>query len=182
VNSGAIGWYTSLAGQVLWDLGGALASEREDGLRDDVPSSMLPCLARSWISAQPTIACSQQFDALAGLALGLGFLSIWWNPRFKEKLDRGAGRILGSTEFYKIQTMFLVIRCVSWAVLTRSIDDLDASTRRAMHSFMIIFSMMVYIPNHPTQELMLYSLLWSRFVRFNLIWPPRYYSKTAHDL
>lgn len=183
VSTGAIGWYTSLAGQVLWDLGGALANEREDGLRDDdASSSILPCLARSWISRQPTVACYQQFDALAGLALGLGFLSIWWNPRFKEKLDRGGGRILGLSEYYKIQMIFLVIRCVSWAVFTRSLYDLDASTRRAMHSFLIMFSMIVCIPSHSTQELILYSLLWSRFVRFSLIWLRRCYSKTAHRL
>lgn len=146
---GAVGWYTSIAGQILWDLGGALTiegDEREDGLRDDASPSMSTCLAQSWISGRATFACSHQLDVVAGLALGLGFLSIWWNPRFKERLERGSGRILGLTEYYKLQFLFLVLRFGSYAALTRSPTyDFDAGTRRAMHSFMIMFTMIVCI-------------------------------------
>lgn len=144
---GAVGWYTSIAGQILWNLGGALTTEgdeRGDGLIDDTSPSISTCLAQSWISGRVTSTCSQQFAALAGPALGLGFLSIWWNPRFKEKLERGSGRILGLTEYYKIQFIFLVLRFGSYLALTRStVYDFDAGTRRAMHSFLIIFALIV---------------------------------------
>lgn len=146
---GAVGWYTSIAGQILWNLGGALTierDEREDGLRDDSSPSVLTCLAQSWIFGQVTFACSQQLAALAGPALGLGVLSIWWNPRFKEKLDRGSGRILGLTEYYKIQFIFLVLRFGSYLALTTSpLYNFDAGTRRAMHSFLVIFALIVCI-------------------------------------
>lgn len=146
---GAVGWYTSLAGQILWNLGGALTiegDERVDGLRDDFSPSIPTCLAQSRISGRVTFGCSQQLAALAGPALGLGALSVWWNPRFKEKLDRGSGSIIGLTEYYKIQCIFLVLRFGSYLALARSpLYDLDAGTRRAMHSFLVVFALIVCI-------------------------------------
>ncbi len=130
----------------MWNLLGALASQREKGedeLIDD-STSKLTNLGRSWISGQ---AYSRQFDALARLALGLGLVSIWWNPRFKERLDRGGGRLLGLMEYYKLQFIFLIIRFVSYIAITRWIDNNseETGTRGAMHFFMIMFTMIVCI-------------------------------------
>jgi hypothetical protein len=145
-SAGALGWYTSIAGQLMWNLIGALASQRDegkDGLIDDT-TSKLTSLGRSWISGQ---ACSQQLDALARLALGLGLVSIWWNPRFKERLDRGSGRLLGLMEYYKLQFIFLIIRFGSYTAITRSIvnNSEETGTRKAIHFFMIMFTMIVCI-------------------------------------
>lgn len=122
--------------------------ERVSGLSDDASPSSSTCLSQSWISGRVTFACSQPLAAVAGPALGLGFLSIWWNPRFKEKLERGSGRILGLTEYYKVQFMFLVLRFGSYMALTRTpLYDFDAGTRRAMHSFLMMFALIVCIHN-----------------------------------
>lgn len=173
---GAVGWYLSLAGQILWSLGGALTVEGNeiiDGLRDDTSPSVSSCLAQSWISGRPTFICSQRLAAVAGPALGLGCLSIWWNPRFKEQLDRGSGRILGLTEYYKVQLIFLVLRFASYVALTRtSLYDFDAGTRRGMHSFLVVFAFIVCIHNLFAFTQLIYgrSLLLSHFVRSNLTW------------
>lgn len=144
---GAVGWYTSIAVQLLWNFGGALlveGDERADGLRDDTSPSIPSCLALSWTSGQPTVGCVRHLDALAGLALWLGFFSIWWNPRFKQRLDRGSGRISGLTEYYKIQFILLALRLGLFVALTRSpVYDFDAGTRRALHSFTLLFTLIV---------------------------------------
>lgn len=150
---GSVAWHTSIAGQILWNLGGALTTvegdEREDdGLSGDASSFIPTCLARSWSSGRTSFVCSRQLDAMAGLALGLGLLSVWWNPRFQERLDRGSGRLLGLTEYYKLQIIFLVLRVGSYVALTRSpIYDFDAQTMRAMHTFMTIFTLIVCVLN-----------------------------------
>lgn len=145
---------------------------REDGLRDDSSPSLSTCLAQSWISGRVIFACSQHLATLVGPALGLGVLSIWWNPRFKEKLDRGSGRILGLTEYYKLQFIFLVLRFGSYLALARwPLYDLDAGTRRGMHFFLVIFALIVCIRNISAyQTNNLGSLLLFHFVRPNLTW------------
>ena len=154
---GAVGWYTSIVVQLLWDLRGAVTiegDEREDGLRDDTLPTISTCLKQSWSFGLAPLRCFRQLDALAGLALWLGVFSIWWNPRLKEKFDRGCGRISGLAEFYKLQFLFSALRLGSYVALSGSpIYAFDASTRRAMHSFMIVFTIIVGDPVHPYSEL-----------------------------
>lgn len=167
---GSVAWHMSIAGQVLWNLGGALTvkgGKREDGLSSDASSFIPTCFARSWNSGQTTFVCSQAFDTMAGLALGLGLLSIWWNPRFQETLERGRGRILGLTEYYKLQVIFLVLRVGSYVALSRSpIYDFDARTMRAMHSFMIIFTLIVCVLTCPWAKL-IFGVVCCDFISFN---------------
>lgn len=142
--------------------------EREGGLKDDTSPSLSTCLAQSWISGRTTFVCSHQLAAVAGPALGLGFLSIWWNPRFKEKLERGGGRILGLMEYYKIQFIFLVLRFGSYLALTRSpLYDFDTGTRRAIHSFMVIFALIVCFNNSSTYQTNFLGTVGCDFISFD---------------
>lgn len=143
ISAGAVVWCVSQVGQLFWNTRGAFATIQEVDLAEEFQYPLSACL---WSSDQlySTTACSELYDTIANIIMGLGLLSIWWNPRLKEKLRRENGRILGLQEFYKLQIIFLVVRTVSWAVLVRPQDyGLDARAAKAAHSFMLVFVVLV---------------------------------------
>ena len=141
---GATGWWTSLMGQLLWDIQGSFATNQHRILSEEYPFSISSCLKNTWIGSRATADCAEEYNSVDGFALGLGLLSIWWNPRWKEKSRKGVGRIVGLTDYYKLQAMLLTFRFASWSVLVRSPSySLDAQTVKAVHSFMIVFIILV---------------------------------------
>lgn len=140
---GAIGWYTSIVGQLLWDIQGVVMANRENMVGQDDSSSILSCLQSFWTIVHVTSNCSKRHNSAAGLALGLGLLFIWWNPRLKEKSRKGGGRIVGKAEYYYLQMMLILLRFASWFVLRSPTYDFNARTVKAVHSFMIVITTVV---------------------------------------
>lgn len=141
ISLGAIGWCSSLVGQLLWDIQGVVMANRENMVGQDDSSSISSCLQSFRTIAHVTSNCSKRYDLAAGLALGLGLLFIWWNPRLKEKSS--GGRIVGKAEYYFLQMMLLLLRFTSWFVLRSPAYDFDARTVKAVHSFMLVITTVV---------------------------------------
>lgn len=135
---GATGWYISLAGQLLWDAQQVVAAHRQEMVGEDDPS-ISTCRSSRWAIAHMTSKCSTNYDSAADLALDLGLLCIWWNPRLKEKFTKD-GRIVGKAGYYGAQIMLLVLRFVSWSVLRSPAYNFDARTVKAAHSLMFVIT------------------------------------------
>lgn len=143
---GAIGWCSSLVGQLLWNIQGSYATNQHEVLGEEYPSSISTCLKHTWLGLQASEDCAKGYDFVNGLALALGLLFIWWNPKWKEKFRKGSGRIVGLMDYCKLQAMLLTFRFASWSVLVRSpAYSLETQTIRAVHSFMIVFTILVCI-------------------------------------
>ena len=143
---GEVAWYLSLLGQFSWHLMNALrASDDPDGLKDaEASPSLSNCLLQDLQNPSIAPACAEVYSSAAGLALCLGLLSIWWNPRLKSKFKPRRGRIIGVSEYYKLQVIFLAIRSAAWAVLTRTSSfDFDTTTAKGIHAFMLVFTILV---------------------------------------
>lgn len=141
---GALGWCTSLAGQFLWDIQGVVAAnqEHEEVIGAD-DFSISTCIPTSWTSGHVTSNCSMLYNSAGGLAVGLGVLCVWWNPRLKEKLRKGGGRIVGNGEYYSLQIILLLLRFISLSILWSPTYGSDARTVKAVHSLMFVLTAVV---------------------------------------
>ncbi|PGH07827.1 hypothetical protein GX51_01537 [Blastomyces parvus] len=143
VVAGAVCFWGSVAGQLGWNLIGAMAAGKpSQNLESDLSLSLVPfCFNRIW-GRQPLFEeCSSALTPYAGVALFLGMLSIWWNPKLRHKVEGKSGRLTGMGEYYKAQLIVLVIRFVAWACLQDpSITGLNPKLPPAIHGFMGIFT------------------------------------------
>lgn len=147
VFTGAIGYWSSVAGQLAWDLMSASNIVQQPESLDLPPltaASLVSCLGQTVDTRRVPSHCSFDLVPCAGLALIAGSLSFWWNPKLRLKVEGRGGRFVGLGEYYKVQLIVLVVRCVFWAVLKDpSTSGLDAKLPPALHMFMIIFTLMV---------------------------------------
>ncbi|OJD27358.1 hypothetical protein ACJ73_01242 [Blastomyces percursus] len=143
VAAGAVCFWVSVAGQLAWSLMGAMAAGKtSQSLESNVSLSLVPfCFNRIW-KLQPLFEeCSSALTPFAGVALFLGMLSIWWNPKLRHKVEGKGGRLTRMGEYYKAQLIVLVIRFVAWACLQDpSITGLNPKLPPAVHGFMTIFT------------------------------------------
>lgn len=148
VFTGAICFWASVAGQLAWNLMGAMvAGNTFQDLDSDLSLSLVPfCFDKMW-KRQPVFdECSSALTPFAGLALFLGMLSIWWNPKLRHKVEGRGGRLTGMGEYYKVQIIVLVVRFVAWACLQDpSITGLNPRLAPGIHGFMSIFTIIVSI-------------------------------------
>ena len=143
---GAIMWWTSLAGQMQWNLIGAVATGSElDGLREFNASTSLPdCLWQSLQTGEAKHECVELAGSLTGLAVILGLLSIWWNPCLSAKIKGKGGRMVGLSAFYNFQAVGNGLRLVQWYLLGHSTDlRLNGQITKALHAFMLVFNTLV---------------------------------------
>lgn len=143
VTLGGVGWFLSLAGQIFWDGLSLYDSTKErHGLRDaqDSASGSL-CLQQVMRGLGSISDCSELLHSAVGLALVFGVLSSWWNPVLQEKLRRKGGRALGTGEFYKLQGILLIVRCVTWRYLPGF--ELSEQMTKAAHLSLLVFASIV---------------------------------------
>ena len=144
--AGGAVWYLSLLGQFAWHLISTLKAKEElDGLQDTEPLSPLSsCLRQDLKNPYVASVCSEAYSSAAEYALCLGLLSIWWNPRLKEKFMPRHSRVTGTSEYYKLQAIFLAVRFAAWRVLGK-IPTFDFNTQMAkgIHAFMLVFIILV---------------------------------------
>ena len=149
VTLGLFLWFASLAGQVTWHAMGALTITQEpDKLQDEDPAaSPGSCFQQSLQLQHVDPSCARVYHPFAGLALAISVLCIAWNPKLGEKLRRKEGRIVGLTEYYKLQILLLAIKFIAWLVLSScSSFYLEPQTMKAAHAIMIVVSILVRLP------------------------------------
>ncbi|KAL9066158.1 MAG: hypothetical protein Q9161_007751 [Pseudevernia consocians] len=138
VTLGGVGWFLSLAGQILWDglsLFGSM--EEHHGLRDvQNTSSGSVCLQQVMRGSGSISDCTELLHSTVGLALLLGVLSSWWNPMLQQTLRRKGGRAVGTAEFYQLQGMLLIVRCVTWWYLPGA--ALEVEKTKAAHLSLLV--------------------------------------------
>jgi Ima1 N-terminal domain len=145
VFAGAAGHWGSVAGQLSWHLLASMDSNRiKPGEGSSVFSISLSCIKQAIGKQQVESQCSSGLAPYSGLALLLGILSLWWNPKLWLKVEGRSGRFVGLGEYYKVQLIILVVRFVAWALLKdRMISGINPSLSRAMHIFMMGFIILV---------------------------------------
>lgn len=139
VSLAGIGWFLSLAGQILWDgLSLFESTEESHGLRDVQDSaSGSTCLQQVMRGSGSISGCSELLYSAVGLALLLGVLSSWWNPVLQETVRRKGGRAVGTAEYYQLQGILLTVRCATWWYLPGS--ALSVEMTKAAHLSLLFF-------------------------------------------
>jgi hypothetical protein len=146
VFAGAIGYWASVAGQLSWDLWGGLATD--EALRDEdellLSPSITSCVNQTLQTRQVPSYCSVDLAPYAGLSLVAGILSLWYNPKLRLKVEGRGGRFVGLGEYYKVQLIVMVVRCVFWALLRDpSLSGLQTHLPSTLHTFMFTFTILV---------------------------------------
>lgn len=150
VFAGAVGYWTSIAGQLYWDVWSALATE-ELGYPGTLSGSPT---ALAWVQriAQNRFAPgSRAVDVApyARLSLVAGILTLWYNPKLRLKVEGRGGRFVGLGEYYKVQLIVMVVRCAFWAMLKDPASSgLEPALPPALHLFMILFTVLVCLVIH----------------------------------
>ncbi|KAI9801295.1 MAG: hypothetical protein M1833_002865 [Piccolia ochrophora] len=139
---GGLCWFASLAGQVAWNLFGALAQHESDGLREDSSSeSVISCLEQLILERRTPSTCASQTSVLAGWTLVLALVSIWWNNKLMLKVRGSGGRMVHLNDFYKLQVMVMIAKSLAWWTLRDSSKfGLDPAAEKGVHIFMLMFT------------------------------------------
>ncbi|KAL5048795.1 hypothetical protein BDW71DRAFT_176561 [Aspergillus fruticulosus] len=148
VFAGAVCYWTSIAGQLAWDMTSALPAD--EPLRDldsfSVSHKMVSRIRQALQMLHSPTYGPVDLVPYAGLSLVAGILSLWYNPKLRLKVEGRGGRFLGLGEYYKVQLIVMVVRCAFWAVLRDpSSSGLDATLPPALHLFMIFFTVLSVI-------------------------------------
>lgn len=149
IRLGAISWWASLIGQVIWNVVGAMSkSQVPDQLHDTyLSTSIATCLRRTWQDRQVDQGCAGLAWPCGSFALILAVLSIWWNPLLKQKATRRGGRMTGLSEYYKVQLLTLVVKFMAWYGLGGNAPvNLSLSAIRGAHAFALAFTISVSVP------------------------------------
>ncbi|EED23832.1 conserved hypothetical protein [Talaromyces stipitatus ATCC 10500] len=154
--AGALGYWTSVAGQLLSDLIGTCA------LWDSIAGGRWPVVMTFLSFVQELVSyIGYSSQDLAGIALVMGALSIWWNPKIHHKVEGLNGRILRLNQYYECQLIVMVARFAVWAWLKDS-SNMEPSLPSAVHAFMILFMSVATIfsqrlVHYDTRPLVLWS-------------------------
>lgn len=142
---GGVGWFLSQAGQFLWSgLSLLKSTEGQHGLRDEQSyATASACLQQVLRGLGSVSDCTELFHSAAGSALLLGILTSWWNPMLKETSKRRNVRVVGTAEYYQLQCMLFIMRCIIWWYLPGY--DLSAYQIRAAHMSLLVLVAIVCI-------------------------------------
>lgn len=141
--AGAIGFWASVAGQLSWNVIGALESASFISNGDSRSRFWYDVSCISDELKRNGYSCTD-LAPNAGVALILALVSFWWFPTLRLKIDGMSGRFVGLLRYYQFQLVVLVTRILMWQLL----KDPDASSMKpslppTLHAFMIFFTSMV---------------------------------------
>ncbi|KAJ5585210.1 uncharacterized protein N7459_005010 [Penicillium hispanicum] len=143
---GALGYWGSVFGQLAWDAVSAIPVDpplNDPSMRLEIPISRTICASYTAQTRRLPGDCVLDLAPSAGLALLAGSLSLWWNPKIRTKIEGRGGRFTGLGEYYQVQLIALVVRCVFWALLKDpSASGLEPNLPPALHMFMIAFTVL----------------------------------------
>jgi hypothetical protein len=141
--TGAIGYWASVTGQLVWNFMGAVESGGIVSNRDSA-LSFLYAVSHMTEKLRRSGSSSTDLAPYAGVALILGILSSWWNSKLRLKIEGISGRFVGLAQYYQFQLIVLVTRFVVWALLKDpDTSGMKPSLPPTLHAFMILFMVMV---------------------------------------
>jgi len=144
VFTGGTAWFTSLVGQILWD--GLVLSmsgkEHEGPLDEDI--SISGCVQQIMRGSDVAPGCTTLATPIARIALPIGLLACWWNPKLQEVSKRRGGRMVGVSEYYKQQALLLLVRFLAYSYLDRTpSSDINLQKILGIHAFLMFFCALV---------------------------------------
>ncbi|ERF68653.1 hypothetical protein EPUS_09445 [Endocarpon pusillum Z07020] len=116
VTLGGCFFWMSILGQLAWNLISILEDPKPNSLQTTPRTvfTSLHCAAQLFTDLKPQSGCAAAFAPLSFSAIVLGFLSSWWNPRWRHKLQGQEGRLVGLQEYYRMNTVVLLARLGFW--------------------------------------------------------------------
>lgn len=165
VFTGACGYWASIIVQLAWNVMVAMTSVstlNEPDTPLDQPS-LISCVMHTAQTRRIPSDCTTDLAPVAGPALIVGILSLWWNPKLRMKVEGRPGRFARLGEYYQVQLIVLVARCVFWALLKdTTANDISPALSPILHMSMAIFTILVSAFSFPALTMANdYSLLWS---------------------
>ncbi|EGD93823.1 hypothetical protein TESG_01356 [Trichophyton tonsurans CBS 112818] len=146
VSTGAFSFWSSVAGQLVWDVVAFASSAYE--LQEVEVASMSTsslgshCVSSSIRNLRIPGECATFLAPYAGLSLILGAFALWWNPKLRLKVEGHHGRLIGLREYYRIQIVALMVRFMAWAGLQDpAITSLHPQLNPSIHAFVAIFTL-----------------------------------------
>lgn len=109
VTAAGLGYFVSVALQLVWHLYGSQISQR----------STIPAFQprECYKYRQLTSQCLDAMEPVVGLSLALGLSCIWWNPMWQNKLANSGGSLTGLDKYYLVQLALLGLRFSAWVVI-----------------------------------------------------------------
>ena len=141
---GGLGWGLSWMGQIAWDVNSIIASS--PSFNTDIYNENAFLRPLSWLFEKLNSEEDVTFDLpgylelWANYALILGAISVWWNPRLREKLWKKSSRMTGKQDYYIQQFIFLAVRTLAlYTIPSLSNPEQD----QAAHGLMLFFTLIV---------------------------------------
>ena len=136
---GSLAWWGSLAGHLTWNVIGAMTViGASGGLDRDDSMTLWSCLTQCLQYGEADFACVGVADHVAKTSLFLGVASFWWNNRLMAKVQGSGGRMVGLTEYYKLQVVAISARLAAWWILHEDGSfDINPSALRGSHAIML---------------------------------------------
>lgn len=124
VSAAGLGYFLSLAMQLVWHLYGSQVSEKTF-MRGFQP---IECYKYRPLASQ----CLDIMESLVGLSLHLGLLCVWWNPLWKQKLSNNEVNLAGLKTYYMVQLVLLGLRFSAWIIMFHV--PLSSKTSTMLHA------------------------------------------------
>lgn len=142
LRAGQLTYYSSILGQLSWSILNSMLVDDDVVLLEMLNTQDLSpfnaCLRRIRQERSLGLECSNITATIGGVALILGLLSMWWNPKWQHKLERRRGRLRGLKDFYQLQAGALLLRFLAWVWLKDpKASGLPLPTVRAFHQILI---------------------------------------------
>ncbi|KAK2843926.1 hypothetical protein FQN49_005937 [Arthroderma sp. PD_2] len=155
VSTGAVAFWSSVAGQLVWDAVafGASVYQLQDAEMASTSSLSFArqCVSRSFHYRGIPGECATFLAPYAGLSLVLGAFSLWWNPKLRLKVEGHHGRLIGLREYYRIQIVALMVRFMAWAGLQDpAITGLHPQLKPSIHIFVDSFTLITTLASTST--------------------------------
>lgn len=138
---GGLAWWVSVLSQFAWDVSALLeVANREDRLRsEDSAPTLGTCISHAARGYRIPSSCLALITPRPEVALVLGFGSIWWNNKLRQKLHSRSGRLVGLGPYMQFQVLVLAIRAASWWVSRDSGQvRLSLEIERLLHMVMLL--------------------------------------------
>jgi hypothetical protein len=141
---GGLGWWTSILLQLAWNTIGLCVESRSTGLASNSgSSSIFYCVEKSFEKSSLDDTCSTMLSSWTGHALLVGLLTMWWNGRLRDRVRGSGGKLVGLSDYYKLQAIILSARASAWWILTTRTTRLSPSATRMVHGFFLAFGILV---------------------------------------
>lgn len=143
---GKLLWYIGLLGQLLWHI--VVVAPTVQLLYPSITDALTSCF--SWIPLHfGKYLIPLSASAVARSSLICSFLSIWWNPKFKQLKNGFINHIRGYRDWYKYQTLLLAIRCLGFYFMGNGLVTAQyAVSSITAHAFVFGFVTYLGISSH----------------------------------